>query len=96
MFSQVRVVEVEKGWKEKARSQGVSCGQEVAASRRAESEPRCVGEIRRGWLTRVAYGMVVRVAERASGAPGFVVQGVLRVGLRGGSGAGVRVVLEWP
>ena len=45
---------------------------------------------------RSAYGMGSRVAECRSGTPGLGGQVALREWLRGGSGAGVREVLEWP
>lgn len=46
-----------------------------------------------GWLTRVAYGTVVRVVEKRSRTPGLGLEAVLRAGPQGGSGAGVRGVL---
>lgn len=80
----------------KARLQGVSEGQEVAASRRAESETRCVGEVRQGW---VAYEMETKVAERRSGTPGLGLWGTLRAGAPRGLGSGsaseARIAVEW-
>lgn len=66
----------------------------IAASRRRRAEAVVVGEIRRSWSVRSAYGMVVLSAERASGTPGLRLWAVLRAGPRGGSGAGARVRLE--
>ncbi|AMT69286.1 hypothetical protein ABG82_01895 [Mycobacteroides immunogenum] len=65
VFSQVRVVEVEKGWKEKARSLEGFGGQKVRRERRAVAAPRCGGRFGRCW---VVYGTGIRVAERRSGA----------------------------
>lgn len=93
VFSQVRGVEGERGWRRKAQVVGVFGGSGGCRERRAVATPRCVGEVRRGagWLTCGA----MRVRGKRYDAPGLGVQRGLRTGLREGSGAGVRVVLEY-
>lgn len=93
VFSQLRGVGDEKGWKEKARSLEGFGGPESCRERRAVAAPRCGGRFGVGWW---AYGTVVRVAESRYGTPGFGVQAVLRGMFREGSGAGVREVLGRP
>lgn len=93
LFPQFRGVDSGRAGKRKARWEGVSASQRVAASRRAELEARCAASLGGRWR---AYGLVMWVDERRSGTPGLGLWGTLRRALRGGSGAGVRERLGWP
>lgn len=57
--------------------------------------PSSSGSIGGCWRGSGAYERVVRVPERRSGAPELGGQGLLRAGLRAGSGAGHRVGLGY-
>ncbi|SKR20934.1 Uncharacterised protein [Mycobacteroides abscessus subsp. abscessus] len=90
VFPQVSGVEVGESWEEKGQVEGGFVWPGGCRERRAVAQPRCGGSIGGCW---VAYGLGSRVAERRSGKGEMGLWGVLRRALRGGSGAGARVVL---
>lgn len=90
MFPQVKAVEGVRGWRRKAQVVGVFGESDVRREVCADLEARCAASLGGRWWAYVWDGLIV---ESRYGAPVFGVQGALRTGLRGRSGAGARVGL---